>query len=53
MTRALTLTVSGADTVGEVYTATNVEGRLIIQMRCPGYSEAERATFSLSGTLNA
>ncbi|MET0801082.1 MAG: CHAT domain-containing protein [Actinomycetota bacterium] len=53
VTRALTLTVSGADTVGEVYTATNVEGRLIIQMRCPGYSEAERATFSLSGTLNA
>ncbi|MGH2628956.1 MAG: CHAT domain-containing protein [Actinomycetota bacterium] len=53
VTRALNLTVSGADTVGDVYTATNVEGRLIIQMLCPGNSEPERATFSLSGTLNA
>ena len=53
VTRALNITVSDADTIDDVYRATNVEGRLTIQVQCPGYSAPERATFSLSGTLNA
>lgn len=51
VTRALSFTISDADTVDDVYRATNIEGRLTIQVQCPGYSMPERAIFSLSGTL--
>jgi hypothetical protein len=53
VTRALSFTVSGADTVDGVHTATSVEGRLTISVQCPGFSEPQRATFSLSGLLRS
>ena len=51
VTRVLRFTVSGADTVEGVYTATSVEGRLTISVQCPGFDAPQRATFSLSGVL--
>ena len=53
VTRVLSFTVSGADTVDGVHTATSVEGRLTISVQCPGFSEPQRATFSLSGLLRS
>jgi CHAT domain-containing protein len=54
VTRAVHFTVSSADTVGEVYTATSVEGRLSIDVTCTAFNftTPEHAEFSLSGTLN-
>jgi hypothetical protein len=51
VTRILNFTVSTADTVDDVYIATGVEGRLTISVQCPGFTEPQRATFSLSGVL--
>lgn len=53
VTRLLSFTVSGADTVDGVYTATSVEGRLSIDVQCPGFDAPQRATFSLSGMLSS
>ncbi len=53
VTRVLGFTVSGADTVAGVHTATSVEGRLTISVQCPGFSAPQRATFSLSGVLTS
>jgi hypothetical protein len=52
VTRAVHFTVSDADMVNDVYTATSVEGRLTIDVTCEGFDAAEHAEFSLSGTLN-
>ncbi len=52
LTRSLHFTVSAAEAVADVHTATRIEGRLTIRVMCPGFTEPERATFSLSGTLN-
>jgi CHAT domain-containing protein len=54
VTRAVHLTVSQADVVDEVLTATHVEGRLTIEVTCDafGFTQPEHAEFSLSGSLN-
>jgi hypothetical protein len=52
VTRSVHLTVSQADVVNEVFTATHVEGRLTIDVTCPGFTQPEHAEFSLSGSLN-
>jgi hypothetical protein len=53
ITRTLRFTVSEAELVADVYTASSVEGLLEIQVTCPGFDAPQRAKFSLSGTLSA
>ena len=52
LTRYVTFIVSGADIVDDVFTATSIQGRLTIEVTCPGFSRPERAEFELVGSLN-